>query len=198
MAVSPQGNLSVSSSGATYTYRTSGGGTIVIDLKNGTISLTHDDDATFKIEFWGDFPDVKNTVHHENFKGKHIKDREGSRRSVAFPDGAKITMVTNSESDLLLSISIYDGKESHHINATCGQLEHSSVDAVKAEELDEAEADGETAAIEKTNTGWMYVNVYQEATPGTKVHKRVNLAEGFFDSPNKVSDYYDDPRWGHT
>lgn len=204
-----QGHLSFSNPSGPYTFKTSGGGTIVIDLTTGGLSsgiiITHESYPGFKLEFWG-LASFKPSANHENLDGKHLKDRLSNRRTIIFPDGAKITFVSESESGPLVSVSIYDGAESHHINCGCGVLEHSSTSQSIVSKLDDAEADGETSAIEfvysNTNpgtiTGLLFVNIYDEQTPGNKVQNRVKLGEINIANPNQVNDYFDDPRLGHT
>lgn len=92
-------------------------------------------------------------------------------------------MVAEGTEKTLVSISIYDGDQGHHINATCSTLEHSSVDGELAQKLDEEEADGETGTIEFTPTGVLFVNIYNEDTPGNKATNRIKLGELFKDNP---------------
>src|SRR5690554_6310376 len=112
--VDPTGNISQTTPSGPYTFRTSGGGTIVIDTKV-SVSITHDEYPGFEIEMWGS-ADVngvtKTSALHENLNGKHIKNRQGDRRTIIFPDGAKVTMVAADTDGPLRSISIYDGVES--------------------------------------------------------------------------------------
>lgn len=116
-----------------------------------------------------------------------------------FPDGAKITLISNGYAGPPVSIRIYEGNESHHINPACNNtLEYSGTDAAITKLLDEAEADGETGTFEFTATGLVYVNIYTENIPGNKTENRVLLGEIFKEDPNNVYDYYDDPRLGHT
>lgn len=200
-AVTPKGKLSYNSSTQTYTFRTSGGGTITIS--NTVILFKHDDYPDLSIEWWGDAGtpgNPKNSANHENLNGKHIKDREGLRRSFVFPDGAKITTIASGTYyGPPVSISLYDGEEVHHINASCkNTLEYSSINRAFAEKLDAEEADGETATIEINETGLLYLNIYTEDSPGNKIMKRVPLGGLERGKPNQINDFYDDPRIGHT
>lgn len=201
IAVSPAGNRLVVVSDGVFAYKTSGGATIRIE-PNAAITIRYGDYQNFSIEFWGDTADtngqIKTAANHENLNGKHIKDKLGSVRSIVFPDGAKITMTGDGVYGPLSAISIYDGAESHHINPRCNTLIHSSLSNSIALQRDEAEADGETATIEFTSTGLLYINIYTENSPGNKIMERVLLGEIFRNNANKVNDYYDDTRLGHT
>jgi hypothetical protein len=196
--VAPGGHLTVS--GSTYSYKTSGGGKIDIDLEEA-ITITHDDYTNFTIEFWGDTlvnGEHRTSGNHENLNGKHVKDRIGSRRTVIFPDGAKITFEADGRVGPIKWISIYDGAESHHINATCNTLEESLNSATVAQRLDDAEADGETGTFEITETGLLFKNIYSEDTPGNKVENVQPIGELDRENPNRVIDYFDDSDLGHT
>jgi hypothetical protein len=135
---------------------------------------------------------------HENLNGKHIKDRLGNNRSVVFPDGTKITLEAAGEAGALQAVSIYDGAESHRINATCVTLEYSALDAAAAQAMDDAQPDGETSTFIISPTGLIFKHIYIETTPGNKVPSSQKLGELYLNNPNQVTDYYDDPRLGHT
>lgn len=199
-AVPPTGHLTYTNASGPYTFRTNGGGTIVINPAGG-VTIIHDNYAGFKIELWGDTTvngQTKTSANHENLNGKHIKDRLGARRTIIFPDGAKVTLIADGVNGPLISVSIYDGAESHRINPVCNTLESSSTILTTAQQLDNAEADGETGAIEFTASGLVFVNIYTENTVGNKVMNRYNLGEIFRNNPNMVNDHYDDARLGHT
>lgn len=198
-AVTASGDLTRDAQGK-YKFRTNSGGTIEIDLTY-TIKISHDDYPGLNIELWGEYltnGQSDMTFSHENLNGKHIKDRLGSRRTFIFPDGAKITMVASAEVGPLLSVGIYDGGESHHINASCNQLEYSSMDLAQSQQLDNNEADGETSTFEITPTGLILWTIYEEATPGNKIMNQYKLGELKLANPNQVLDFYDDPRLNHT
>lgn len=185
-------------SAAAYSYETKGGGIIIITQTQTLIK--HKDYAGFKIEFWGSVgsPEM-NSGHHENLNGKHIKDRKDPTRSVVFPDGTKITMVTQSIGGNPVSIRIYEGDECHVINAGCSNtLEYSGRSSFIASTLDEQEPDGETCSFEFTATGLLFVNIYKETVAGQKQMERVELGEIVRDNPSLVRDYYDDPTLPHT
>jgi hypothetical protein len=199
-AVSPAGTLASGSADELFNYKTAGGGRISIYL-NKSIRITHDDYPGFSLEFWGGV--VLNgqsiiSANHENLNGKHIKDRIGSRRSVIFPDGAKITFVADGEQGALLSVSIYENAQAHHINMRCLKLEYSTSSGSISKKLDDAEADGETSSFEINSTNLLYFNLYMENTPGNKVNDRYDLGRLTRAFPSQVNDYYDDPRLGHT
>lgn len=202
-AVNPVGNLtSIDLSKGTFTYETNGGGKIVfkpITVDLGSITISHENYKNFKLEFWG-ITEVESKIsgNHENLNGKHIKDRESNTRTIIFPDDAKITMVSSGETDPIISITIYEGNEIHHINMDCNILEYSSANSKYTKELDDAETDGETGTFEFTETGILFLNIYTEDVAGQKVEERVILGELFIDEPTTVNDYYDDPKLGHT
>lgn len=199
-AVTPKGNLSISGdSNNMLLYITNGGGTIKYLMETHAFIFSHAVYPGFKIEFWGGTDDpLVSTAAHENLNGKQIKDKLGVGRSMVFPDGSKVTLVSDKNSGELLWASIYDGHEFHRINLICNTIEYSSVNSVYAKQLDDAEADGETATFEFTETGLLFLNVYTEDEVGQKVEERVLLGEIFKDEPTIVNDYYDDPRLGHT
>lgn len=201
-AVTPAGRLAVTSTGDQYLYTTSGGGQVKIDYKTNVITFTHKDYPVFFIEMWGEL-DVNgkkmNAANHENIKGKHIKDRMGTVRTVIFPDGAKVTMTSRGERDLLLTVNIYDGNQSHRISNECSRSTYSAVSsAAQVQQLDDQEADGEASTFEITSAGLLWVNIYQEDTPGNKINKRTPLGQLYRDQPNRVDDLFDDPRLGNT
>ncbi len=195
------GNLNQTITENTITYLTSGGGKIVMDQKNTIITITHADYQNFKIELWGNLVvngKTLNSANKESLNSKHIKDRLGNRRSIIFPDGAKITMVAAGLNEQLVSVSIHDGNEFHHINLTCNTLEYSSANSDYTKQLDDTEADGETCTFEFTETGVLFLNIYTEDVVGQKVEKRVPLGEIFKNEPTTTHDYYDDPRLSRT
>lgn len=199
--VNPQGNFSFSDSiNGIFTYTTSGGGTI--DVNPATyIKISHNDYPNFKLEFWGlteVVGDLKNSGNHESLNSKHLKDRLDNRRTIIFPDGAKVTMVCDGNIGPMQSISIYEGNQYHHFNPTCNTLEYSVVNASDINQFDDAEPDGETGTFEFTETGLLFLNIYTENAPGQKTEERIPLGELFYDSPNTVQDHFDDPRIGHT
>jgi hypothetical protein len=154
-----------------------------------------------KWEVWGD--------PHENLNGKHIKDWEGTRRTLLLDDGTKITMDALGAQGLVHTTSIYDGAQSHEIGNAGNQLRHSCVHAQTAMQRDAAEYDGEAAFVMVLRSptsiaGSLFSeNIYTE-TPGTAGDVRIfspailgETGEQEVNS-NQVNDFYDDPRLGHT
>lgn len=182
------GNLSQSSTDNKITYLTNGGGKIVIDKY--LITISHTDYPEFHIAFW--------SIIQEDLNGKHMKSFLGDRRSLIFPDGAKITIVNGKLNDSRISISIHEGNSYCHLNNSCNTLEYSTLNSPYAQQLDDAEADGETATFEITKTGLNYHNIYIEDTPGNKVEERVSLGRIYKDQPKMTYDDYDDPRLANT
>ncbi len=201
LVVDPKGKLNFDAAEGVYNYRTSGGGQILIKL-NAHIKIMHESYPGFKMEFWGlvsqSGPTGILSGNHENLNGKHIKDRHGSRRTIIFPDGAKMTIVTAGEYEQILSVSIYEAGEAHRIAGPCNTVLLSTTDAAEAKKLDDAEADGEAGSIELTPTGLIWWNDYTEPTPGNRTEQKVKLGEILRSRPDLVNDYYDDPRLGHT
>jgi hypothetical protein len=198
--MAPKGGLSYSSATGIYTYKSKGGGNISINPST-QITISHDSYPGFKIDFWGTV--IVNGVpklvgNHENLNSKHIKDWWGARRSIIFPDGTKVTFVQSTTVAPIVSVSIYEGSESHHINIGCGKIEYSAADIAVTRQLDDAQADGETGTFEFTGTGLLFVNLYTEDEPGNKKVDRYSLGEIFRAEPSRVTDYYDDPRLNAT
>lgn len=196
--VPAKGSFSQASATAPFVYKTADGWTITINLKN-SIKIQHDTYQHYSLELWGIVTTGDLSGNHESLNGKHIKDRLTNKRSFILPGGTKITMhVKDLSYTVLTSVSIYDGAESHHINATCHTIEYSGTDATITQQLDSRQADGETAAIEISDSGLLLVNIYNEESPGNKITERVLLGELFKNNPTRVNDYFDDPRFGHT
>lgn len=190
--VTPQGHLSYSSSSNLYTFRTNGGGTIEIDPR-GTINISDDNYPGFLVSFWGG--GVANapvsSAFHENLNGKHVKDRINARRTIVFPDGAKVTMVADVPGGPTRWINIFDGGELHHINMDCSTLEFSTTNSTSlVQQVDSEEADGETGTFEISATGLLYLNIYTEGSPGNKINSRVLIGELSRANPNQVIDYW--------
>lgn len=191
-SVIAKGHLYYSNPNGPYTFRTGGGGTIIIDPASG-ITIMHDDYAGFNLNFWGTAVvngQTKTAANHESLNGKRIKDRINDRRTIIFPDGAKITLVATGSTAPLTSVTIYDDAECHHINPVCSVLEYSDSSASITKRLDDSEPDGEAGTFEFTVTGLLFVNVYSETSVGNKVFNRVPLGEIYRAYPNVVDDYY--------
>lgn len=196
-AVTPKGNLNIIANGNEFVYNTHGGGKMIYYTENHIFYFSHENYPSLAIQFWGGFNNVFSSVH-ENLNGKYIKNRMNNKRSLIFPDGAKITMVYADNFGPLLSVSIIEGNAYHHINFECQTVEYSSINSTYAKQLDDAVADGETGAIEFTETGLLFLNIYIEDVAGQKVEERVPLGGLYKDNPQYVDDLYDDPTQEHT
>jgi len=156
----------------------------------------------FKWEVWGD--------PHENLNGKHIKDWEGTRRTLLLDDGTKITMSADGGQGVVHTTNIYDGAQSHEVGNAGNVVRHSCVNVQVAATRDAEEADGETAHLANMKgpamvQGYLYVeNVFTESAETTGSSEPVFVPDtlgetGDADSnPTQVNDYYDDPHLGHT
>ncbi|MCD8540689.1 MAG: hypothetical protein LRY55_13665 [Leadbetterella sp.] len=197
VGVTPLGGLSVKEDG--HFEFNSGAGTIIQIIRAQTylqVSITYKDSSTY--ELWGG--DNAHAAQHENFNGKHIKDRIGNNRTIILPDGTKITLVSAGPTASVTALTIYSGGSMHHLNISCNKLEYSATDNPDvAQRMDELQADGETSLMEETpDEIWLY-NIYNEDTPCNRVYQRVNLASRpTKDNPKQVNDWYDDPRIGNT
>ncbi len=181
-----------------FSYTTSGGGKVDVDLKSN-IKFSYNQYPNFYFEMWGT-EDIANKLvgTHESLNGKHLKDRAHPVRTFTFPDGAKITIVSEGIYTNLLSITIMDGSAAYHYNVSCQTLEYANQSSDHVNYIDNLQADGETTTFELTELGLMLYNIYIETTPGQKQEKRENLGELHIDNPKMVNDYYDDPRMAHT
>ena len=119
------GTLSATSISNLFTFASSGGGYIVFEV-GGAINIRHRDYPNFEIQFWGG--QKYHTFDHENLNGKHIKDWLGDRRTILFPDGAKMTLVVagTGQDRRAVSLTIYDGPQVHRFDLQTGALEFSS------------------------------------------------------------------------
>jgi len=196
--VPAKGSLSQAMANAPFVYKTADGWIITIQLNNH-IKIEHDIIKHYRLELWGVVESGALSGNHENLNGKHLKDRLTNKRSIILPGGTKITMhVKDIYFSALTTVSIYDGDQAHHINAICGVLEYSGNDAVITKQLDDQQADGETAAVELTDNNLLLVNIYNEDSPGNKITERVLLGGLEKTKPHLVNDFFDDPRIGHT
>jgi len=182
--------------GAPIEVVTSGGYTIRIDLHQ---IIATDAIAMNKVEHWGD--------PHENLNGKHIKDWggepewHGSRRSLILGDGTKITMASLGAQGVVLETSIYDGNQNFQIDNCSNTIMHHGVDQDDTEQREQAQFDGETSIFETdTMLGTaVYTNIYNEDEEFDTVEFDWPLGvTGGYANPNQVTDFYDDPRLGHT
>lgn len=177
------------SSNGIYTLTTTAGWTIRVS-SNYVMRITHPN-TNFWYELWGNA--------HESLKGQHIKDTLSNRRTFLLTDNTIVT-ATLSSTGTVARISIYDADQSHHINAqTLSVIRSSSVRSYGEPE----EFDGETARFVDNADGMRAENYYEQGDPctgasGEKVFNVVPLGQLYLNSPNRVDDYYDDPRLGHT
>lgn len=195
----PQGNLARLPDGPLrYTSRS---GVWVVDIDKSTITVHGF--TNFKYEIWGNL--------HENLNGKHIKDFEQTRRTLVTDDGMKITLRGDGAENVVHTVSIHDGEQTHEVDNLNGVVRYSCVNAQVAAAREAAEADGETAYLQHLRgprqlIGSVYVeNVYYEeegvdGAPGAKEFAPQALGESadMEWDPHDVIDYYDDPRLGHT
>ncbi|WP_414902616.1 hypothetical protein ACMT1E_05150 [Sphingomonas flavalba] len=197
----PRGNL-VQNTDSTMRY-VSRSGLWTVQIDKHTITVTRamgPRSATWQV--WGD--------PHENLNGKHIKDWDGSRRTLLLDDGTKITMHADGPHHVVHTTSIYDGAQSHEIGNFGNLIRHSCVNAATAAARERQEADGETAHLVNLRgpaaaSGSLLVkNVYTETIEAggavLRDFRAVLMGEtGDLDeNPNQVNDLYDDPRLGHT
>lgn len=183
----PEGVLT---QGDAITYLTSGGYTIRID--EHTITVTDPLDMN-TVEHWGD--------PHENLNGKHIKDWEGSRRTLLLGDGTKITMHASGAQDVVHSTAIYDQAQNVQIANVGNTVMHSGTSLADTLCRERAEYDGETARFATdAQTGIAtYDQVYDEDAAFERTPNTQPLGStGGHANPNQINDYYDDPRLGHT
>jgi hypothetical protein len=152
------------------------------------------------LEFWGGIPgDPWMSGNHENVNGKHVKDRAGNIRTVRLPDGALVTMTAAGAQAPLVTVSLYEGGQSHTIQASTMTLTHSCAgDLAVATARERAEPDGETASLTITAGGGVYyANEYVQGAsasgePLDKVPSVQRIAEtGGPANPNQVVDYFD-------
>jgi hypothetical protein len=191
-----KGKLTHNESANTYQYKTSGGWVIDINFFD-RITFSHPNYPGNSLELSGAPGGSFTTAREEIFNGTHIKNRHGSRRSIILPDGVKVTMAARGEEGDLIWVSIYEGNESHRINAICG-VDHSSLDYEEAQQMDNNEADGETGLLSLTIIFMQFTNLYSEKTLTDKIMYIELLAEAKFAIPAEVTDSYDDPRLSDT
>lgn len=182
-----------------YTFTTSDGWRIVYANQSITIIAAG---STDNIQFWGETETGDFNAVFENLNGKLIKMWFGKRRSLLLPSGALITMTAEDTLGKLLTVSIYEGDQSHTFDARTFTLTHSCAGhAPTAIARNAAEADGETATFKfKPDGGTVFANEYtQDASetgaPLEKVPDARLLGDtGGPSNPHQVNDYYDDPR----
>lgn len=188
-----------------YAYTSTKGVDIKLNLRDdGGLVLT----MTFMpfpgqpatVQLWGDETDngAPHVALYENLNGKLIKQRKAKNRTIIFPDGLKITLVSAGPRASVTAISIYDGGMAHHLNVTCNTVEYGGFNPAVAKGLDDQQPDGETSMFEITDTHMILYNVYTEDVPGKKVQLRVDLGMLEKGKPNQIDDLYDDPELNFT
>lgn len=202
--VAPQGGFIIHGNG-NYEFNSGKGtsvkiGTGIVQNNHATLVVTITYNETTTYQLWGgEDPNSPHAAQHENFNGKHIKDRIGNNRTIILPDGTKVTLVSAGPAASVTSVTIYSGGTVQHFNANCNKLEYSvSNNPFIAQRMDDLQADGETSLMEDTpDEVWLY-NIYNEDTPCNRVYQRVNMASRPKNIPTQVNDLYDDPRLAHT
>lgn len=183
------GQLCQDGKGKPITYTTSGGYQVTVDKHDISIK---DPQGKNVLKHWGD--------PHENLNGKHLKDWEGKQRSVILADGTKITMTADGPHGVTQNTSIYDGRQNVQIANAQNKIEHHSYNPFDTMFREMNQYDGETALF---RTNWngaaVYNNIYnQDANFNvTNAYRQIGRTGGY-NNPNKVHDFYDDPRIGHT
>lgn len=195
---SATGRLTYSADDNSLRYVTHGGWKIIIVAATITIG---DPTGYNAIQNWGQ---VNNTWHaHENFNGKHVKNFKGAQRTHILSDSSKIT-INGRLTAQTSQVSIYDNDQTHrfiirHTNNTYELVWSCALPMFG----DAEEHDGETSSLFYDDEGLLWYNIYQEdadtnGLPKPRQHGNEPLARMFFDNPNQVNDYYDDPTLGYT
>lgn len=174
-----------SGSGAPLVYTTRDCWTVKVDVH--TVLIT-DPAKTGTYQTWGD--------PHENLNGKHVKDWQGSRRSIVF-DGAMITMSAQGSNAVVDSLTIYDGPKSYTVVSAGNLIIDRTHDEASTLARDEGEADGEAGCLaNKADGGLLFDNTYQQdedadGKPLAMVPALIRIGESFGPAdPNRVNDYY--------
>lgn len=200
----PVGTLKYDGLNCGYEYTTSDGWRIRIARYVVTVIEPAGHDA---LSFWGGpVAPAAFASDHENLNGKHIKDRFGKNRSVLLPSGALLTMVSEGVGQPVLTLSIYEGGQSHTFDMQPMTLIHTRTgDAATASAREQAEADGETASLSiLPNGSTVFTNIYTQdesptGQPLVKVWESVPLGTtGGYANPKQINDLFDDPRIAHT
>lgn len=200
----PVGTLAYNELECRHEFTTSDGWKIWISRYVVTVIEPAIHDA---LQLWGGTTDpAAFAALHENLNGKHIKDRFGKNRSILLPSGALMTIVTEGEGGPAITLSIYEGGQSHTFDTRATKLVHTSAgDAATAAAREQAEADGETATLTiLPNGSTVFTNVYTQEESSTgqpleKVWESVPLGTtGGYANPRQINDLFDDPRLDHT
>ena len=183
------GQLQQDGKGKPITYTTSGGYQVTVNKHDISVK---DPSGKNVLKHWGD--------PHENLNGKHLKDWEGKQRSVVLGDGTKLTMSADGPHGVTLNTSIYDGNQNVQIKNADNKIYHHSLNPYDTQFRELSQHDGETALF---RTNWagagIYNNIYNEDANFnvTNAYRQIGRTGGIF-NPDKVHDFYDDPRIGHT
>lgn len=162
------------------------------DIRNGIVTVRPPVGVNYEAE---GFQYVSNGTR-ESLGPQDLRSWQGDRRSLLLPGGTKLTL--HAVGNQLTKVSLYDGNESHQIDAVAQAVTHSQVDAALAASRDAAEHDGETAFLERLRVQvgkieWMYFsNFYEQGaaadgTPQAKQVRPMALARQY--SPSRVEVY---------
>lgn len=170
------------------------------DYKNIKIDwIDHNYVNSFTLEFWGSGSDnMAYASSHENLNGKHIKDRLSEGNRTVYYGKLKMTLISTGPYKSVTGITIYDGSKTYHFNVFCNKIVYNRDDEQNSLLMDEHEPDGETSTYEITESGLDLYNIYNEITPGNKIHERIDLGHLRNDDPKWVGDFFDDPRLAAT
>ncbi len=177
-----------------YRFVTQSGWTMTAE---GTSCILTAPGGAVTLELWG-------TNGHENLNGQHVKDVATTRRTYLLPGDAIFTFnlakkLPTDAGPTIQTISIHDADQSHRINLHTNSIESSSFSARVGEA---SEADGETARVWDTGAGVYRENIYTESVPANGQplpQQAIPLARTYGPSqPNRVDDFFDDTRLGHT
>jgi hypothetical protein len=150
-------------------------------------------------------PTGKNTVKHcgdphEHLNGTHIKDWKGKQRTILVGDGTKITMTADGPHGVIRKTSIYDNGQNVQINNDTNKIDHHSFNPLDTLLRDLRQSDGETSLFRTGRNGaGIYNNIYNqdESFNITSMYEKLGRTGGFA-NPNKVEDFYEDPRIAGT
>lgn len=198
VAGSATGRLTYASGDNSMRYVSHGGWTIIVIA--ATITIVEPAGHN-KLQNWGY---DNNTWHaHENINGKHVKDFVGFQRTHILSDSSKIT-INGRLTPQTSQITLYDNDQTHRF------IIHQTNDTYEMVWScglpmfgDTEEHDGETSRLYYDDVGMLWYNIYQEdadanGVPQPRQHGNEPLARTYFANPNTTTDYYDDPRIGHT
>lgn len=198
-AVAPVASLKRLSTGP-FELITPGGWTI--RLFGTTLTITNPSGRD-TYEMWGS---GSGGTGHENLNGKHIKDNFGDSRTLLLPDNTIVTVLlsTTPGTNTISRFSIYTDLESHRLTSYpdgngSPNTVIMSTSLLRAGEAEEP--DGETARLVDTPSGLLFENIYirhtTDDTPFIQMAQPLGKTGGPA-FPNRIDDYYDDPRISYT